>query len=67
MERMSMAAADPFAGWSVRNLAIVGAFVGGALAVRKWRQTRRAIRAARVSGDRSEVVARMSAVLKRDV
>jgi hypothetical protein len=61
---MSMTAREPRVVWSsVRNAGIVGAVLGGALAVRTWRRARRTIRLARDSGDQMEVIARMRAVI----
>ena len=63
---MSMTAREPIAVWtSFRNVRIVGAVLGGALAVRSWRLTRRTIRLARDSGEQMEVVARMRAVIRQ--
>ena len=62
---MIMAAREPIVAWlSVRNTGIVGAVMGGALAVQNWRRARRTIQLARDSGDQMEVIARMRAVLK---
>jgi hypothetical protein len=61
---MSMTAREPLAVWSsVRNVGIVDLVLGGALAVRSWRRTRRTIRLARDSGDQMEVVARLRAII----
>ena len=63
---MNMAAREPFVMWSsVRNVGIVGAVLGGALAVQSWRRTRRTIRLARDSGNQMEVIARLRVALRQ--
>jgi len=63
---VSMTAGEPIAVWSsFRNVGIVGTVLGGALAVRSWRRTRRIIQLARDSGNQMEVVARMRVVISR--
>ena len=63
---MNMTAREPFVAWSlVWNEGIVGAVLGGAMAVRSWRRTRRAIRLARDSGDQMEVIARLRVAIRQ--
>jgi hypothetical protein len=47
------------------NEGIVGTVLDGAMAVRSWRRTRRAIRLARDSGDQMEVIARLRVALRQ--
>jgi hypothetical protein len=63
---MSMTVREPVVAWSLAwSEGIVGAVLGGAMAVRSWRRTRRAIRLARDSGDQMEVIARLRLAIRQ--